>query len=106
VPTDPEFVIPVASWSFSAVASDPVVSTGEPLVVQVTGVLANNEGIYPGTPITVHVGATTATCHTDPFGECMLTISNPPIGTDAIYATYTGYGRSYRSPTSHVTVQS
>ena len=39
-------------------------------------------------------------------GECLLTISNPPIGSDSIYATYTGYGKSYQSPTSHVTVQS
>jgi hypothetical protein len=106
VPTDPEFVIPVASWNFSAVASAPVVSNGGPLVVQVTGVRANSEGIYPGTPITVHVGATTAACHADPFGECMLTIPNPPVGADVIYATYTGYGRSYQSPMSRVTVQS
>ena len=106
VPTDPEFVIPVPSSNFSAIASQPVVSDGTQLVVQVTGVRANDEGIYPGTPITVHVGATTSTCHTNPFGECMLTISNPPIGSDSIYATYTGYGRSYRSPTSLVTVQS
>lgn len=106
VPTEPEFVIPVASSSFRAVASQPVIASGEPLVVQVTGVRANNEGIYPGTPITVHVGATSAVCHTDPFGECMLTFANPAVGTDAIYATYTGYGRSYQSPMSQVTVQS
>jgi len=106
VPTDPEFVIPVASWNFSAVASAPVVSAGAPLVVQVTGVRANDEGIYPGTPITVHVGATATTCHTDPFGECILTIPNPPVGTDSIYATYSGYGKSYQSPMSHVSVQS
>ena len=106
VPTEPEFVIPVASSNFSATASAPVVSQGEPVVVQVTGVRANDEGIYPGSPITVHVGSTIANCHTSPFGECLLTISNPPIGSDSIYATYTGYGRSYQSPTSHVTVQS
>jgi hypothetical protein len=106
VPTEPEFVIPVASSNFRALASEPVVTSDEPLVVQVTGVRANSEGIYPGTPITVHVGATTASCHTDPFGECLLTIANPIVGTDAIYATYTGYGKSYRSPMSHVTVQS
>jgi len=106
VPTDPEFAIPVASSNFSAVASERVVSNSGPLVVQVTGVRANNEGIYPNSPITVHVGSTITSCHTNPFGECLLTISNPPIGSDPIYATYTGYGRSYRSPTSHVTVQS
>jgi hypothetical protein len=106
VPTDPEFVIPVASLSFNAMASAPVVSQVGPVVVQVTGVLANNEGIYPNSTITVHVGATIAYCRPNPFGECLLTISNPPIGSDSIYATYTGYGRSYQSPTSHVTVQS
>jgi len=106
VPTDPEFVIPVASSNFDATASEPVVTHGGPLVVQVTGVLANREGIYPNSTITVHVGATIVHCHPNPFGECLLTISNPPIGSDSIYATYTGYGRSYRSPTSHVTVQS
>jgi len=66
-------------------------------VVQVTGVRANNEGIYPGSPITVHVGTTIASCHSNPFGECLLTISNPPIGSDSIYATYAGYGTSYQS---------
>ena len=106
VATDPEFVIPVASSTFSAVPSEPVVSGGAPLVVQVTGVRANNEGIYPGSPITVHVGTTIASCHSNPFGECLLTISNPPIGSDSIYATYAGYGTSYQSGTSHVVVQS
>jgi len=106
VPTDPEFVIPVASSNFSAIASEPVASQSEPVVVQVTGVRANDEGIYPGSPITVHVGATMASCHASPFGECLVTISNPPVGSDSIYATYTGYGRSYRSPASLVTVQS
>ena len=106
VPTDPEFVIPVASSAFSAVASEPAVSQDGPVVVQVTGVRANNEGIYPTSTITVHVGATSDSCHPNPFGECLITVSNPPIGSDSIYATYTGYGRSYQSPTSHVTVQS
>ena len=106
VPTDPEFVIPVASLNFNAMASEPVVSQGAPVVVQVTGVRANNEGIYPNSTITVHVGATIAYCHPNPFGECLLAISNPPIGSDSIYATYTGYGRSYQSSTSHVTIQS
>lgn len=105
VPTDPEFVIPVASLYFNATASAPVVSPGGQVVVQVTGVLANSEGFYPNSLITVHVGATIAYCHPNPFGECLLTISNPPIGSDSIYATYTGYGRSYRSPATHVTVQ-
>ena len=106
VPTDPEFVIPVASSTFNAVASEAVVPRGGPLLVQVTGVRANNEGIYPTSTITVHVGARVVDCHPNPFGECLLTISNAPIGTDSIYATYTGYGTSYQSPTSHVRVVS
>jgi hypothetical protein len=106
VPTDPEFVIPVTSTSFSAIAVEPVFSSGSPVVVQVTGVRANAEGIYPNSTITVHFGAKTAFCHPNPFGECLLTISNPPLGSDSIYATYTGYGTSYESPTSHVTIQS
>ncbi len=106
VPTDPEFVIPVASWTFSATASEPVVSQGTPLVVQVTGVRANSEGIYPNSLITVHVGSRVATCYPNPFGECLITISNPPVGSSMISATYTGYGTSYQSPASHVTVQS
>ena len=106
VPTDPEFVIPVASLSLSAVPSVPVVSQGGPLVVQVTGVRANSLGFYPITTISVHVGATIAYCHPSPFGQCLVTISHPPFGSDSIYATYTGYGTSYQSPTSHVTVHS
>jgi hypothetical protein len=106
IPTDPEFVIPVSSLSLSAVPSEPVISQGGPVEVQVTGVRANSLGFYPITTITVHVGVVTTTCHPNPFGECLVTISNPPIGSDSIYATYTGYGTSYRSPTAHVTVHS
>jgi len=106
VPTDPEFVIPVAAWTFSAMASEPEVAQGTPLVVQVTGVRANSEGIYPNSPITVHVGSRVTTCRANPFGECLITISNPPVGSSMIYATYTGYGTSYQSPATHVTVQS
>jgi hypothetical protein len=106
VATDPEFVIPTASLNLAAISSTPVVAHGDAVVVQVTGVRANNEGIYPITTITVHVGAALAHCHPNPFGECLLTVSNPPVGLDAIYATYSGFGRSYQSPTSHVRVQS
>ena len=106
VPTDPEFVIPVASSSFSAMASAPVVAPGAALVVQVTGVRANSEGIYPNSVITVHVGSTITSCHPNPFGECLISIAKPPVGSSSIYATYTGYGTSYQSPASHVTVQS
>jgi len=74
--------------------------------VQVTGVLANSEGIYPTSMITVHFGASLTYCHPSPFGECLITLSNPNVGPTSIYATYSGYGRSYRSPTFHVTVES
>jgi hypothetical protein len=76
------------------------------VVVQVTGVLANSVGIYPTSVITVHFGATVADCHANPFGECLVTIPHPTLGPTSIYATYTGYGRSYRSTTWHVTIVS
>ena len=104
VMTDPEFAIPVTSWSFSAVTTSPVVSRSTPVVVQVTGVLANSQGIYPTSAITVHFGTRLSYCHPNPFGECLITIPNPPLGRASIFATYTGYGRSYRSPTSLVTI--
>jgi hypothetical protein len=105
VTTDPEFVIPVASWNFSAVTTESVIPQSAPVVVQVTGVVANSEGIYPTSVITVHFGARVVYCHANPFGECLITISNPPIGRASIYATYTGYGRSYVSSTSYVTIE-
>jgi hypothetical protein len=103
-PSDPESAIPVASRKFNAATMGPVVSQSVPVVVQVTGVLANSEGIYPTSMITVHFGANLTYCHPSPFGECLITVSNPSVGPASIYATYTGYGRSYRSPTFHVTV--
>jgi hypothetical protein len=106
VPSDPEFAIPVSSSNLDAVPSEPVVPPGGPVVVQVTGVRANSLGFYPIATITVHVGATIVTCKPNPFGECLVTIANLPIGSEPIYATYTGYGTSYRSPTTHVTVRS
>jgi hypothetical protein len=106
VATDPEFVIPTATADFAAVASAPVVARADPVVIQVTGVRANDEGIYPVTTITVHVGPATLQCHPNPFGECLVTVANAPLGSDAIYATYSGFGRSYQSPMSHVRVQS
>jgi hypothetical protein len=105
VPSDPEFVIPTASSSLDAVASAPDVTQGDPVVVQVTGVRANAEGIYPITTITVHLGAMIVYCHPNPFGECLLTISHPPVGFDPITASYSGFGSSYQSPTSHVRVE-
>ena len=101
-PTDPEFVIPVSRWALDATA--PRVSGGASAVVQVTGVIANSEGIYPSTTVSVHFGPRLVTCHPNPFGECVLTISNPPIGRNQLFATYSGYGRSYRSPTHDVDV--
>jgi hypothetical protein len=102
--SDPEFVIPVASWSFNAVTTQRVIAQSAWVVVQVTGVLANSQGIYPTSLITVHFGEQVAYCHPNPFGECLITIANPAVGATSIYATYTGYGRSYQSPTSHVTI--
>lgn len=104
--TDPEFVIPVARWSLSAVTAQSVMSASEPIIVQVTGVIANSEGIYPTTVVTVHFGSKLAFCHPNPFGECLVTIANPSQGSNSIYATYSGYGRSYSSPVSHVTITS
>jgi hypothetical protein len=105
VTTDPEFVIPVASWSFSAVTVEPAIPQSSPVVIQVTGVVANSEGEYPDSVITVHFGARALFCHPNPFGECLITVANPSVGATSIYATYTGYGRSYVSPTSHVTIE-
>jgi hypothetical protein len=101
-PTDPQFVIPIAVWALNATA--PPVSTGAAAVIQVTGVIANSEGIYPTTMVSVHFGPRLLTCDPNPFGECVLNLSDPPIGTNPLFATYSGYGRSYRSPTHDVEV--
>lgn len=102
--TDPEFVIPVARWTLSAVTAQPVMSQSEPVVVQVTGVIANSQGIYPVSVVTVHFGGTISHCYPNPFGECLIKIPNPPLGVASIYASYTGYGESYTSPVSRVTI--
>jgi hypothetical protein len=101
-PTDPEFVIPVAAWSLDATAL-PVVAPS-PALVQITGVIANGEGIYPTTVVSIHFGARLVACRPNPFGECAVTVANPQVGTVPMYATYSGYGRSYRSPTYEVRV--
>jgi hypothetical protein len=101
-PTDPEFVIPVAAWSLDATA--PAVVSPAPAHVQITGVIANGEGIYPTTVVSIHFGARLVLCRPNPFGECAVTVANPPVGTVPMYATYSGYGRSYRSPTYEVSV--
>lgn len=106
VATDPIFVVPESSWSFSATTAATVIAQSVPVVVQVSGVVANGEGVYPTSLITVHFGSRVTTCHANPFGECLITIPNPPVGSTSIFATYTGYGRSYRSPRSYVTIVS
>jgi hypothetical protein len=102
--TDPEFVIPVTKWTLSAVPSTPDGTQSSPVVVEVTGITANSQGIYPTTEVTLHFGTTLAYCRPNPFGECLVTIPHPREGVTPIFATYTGYGRSYASPISHVTV--
>ena len=104
VPTDPEWVIPVASWRFIATTPAPVESASTPVLVEVTGVLANSQGIYPENWMTIHVGARSFYCQPSWFGECYVKVAHPPLGRTAIYATYTGYGPSYRSPTTYVTI--
>jgi hypothetical protein len=112
-PTDPEFVIPVATWSLQVAAppsSTEAVPFASPsassLDLQLTGVIANSGGFYPVTTVVVHFGSTVETCRPNPFGECLITVTDPPIGAVPTYATYTGYGRSYRSPTIDLTIPS
>jgi hypothetical protein len=113
-PTDPEFVIPVAAWNLQVAAphgatSDPVPSdtpSTSSAELQLTGIIANSQGFYPVTTVSVHFGSTVETCKPNPFGECLITVSDPPTGAVPTYATYTGYGRSYRSPTQDIVVAS
>ncbi|MDE3147440.1 MAG: fibronectin type III domain-containing protein [Acidobacteriota bacterium] len=95
-PSDPEWVIPVSQWSLEAYLAP---STTTTLEVQVTGVIANSEGIYPQSPLTLHVGGAQYVCVPSPFGECVFHVARPPQAHLAIWASYTGYGVSYRSPT-------
>ena len=111
-PTDPEFVIPVASRSLQVAASISSSSQAVPsyspssssVDLQLTGVLANAEGFYPVTTVVIHLGATVESCRPNPFGECLITVSNPPAGAVPTYATYSGYGHSYRSATMDLTI--
>ncbi len=103
-PTDPEWVIPVSTWRLQAVTLTPTVPASQPATVQVTGVIANAEGIYPQSPVSVHFGIQTFSCVPSPFGECLITVAHPQLGRVAIFASYTGYGVSYRSPTNYVSV--
>jgi|GEM_PF-1486926 len=110
-PTDPEFVIPVATWSLDLSASStPAASmladtaASSSVVLQLTGIMANAEGFYPVTTVSVHFGSLLETCHPNPFGECLIAVHDPPSGHVPTFATYTGYGRSYRSPTRDVEI--
>jgi hypothetical protein len=113
-PTDPEFVMPVAAWSLQVAAPPAAIAESVPsdtsstssVELQLTGVIANSEGFYPVTTVSVHFGSTLETCRPNPFGECLITVSDPPTGADPTYATYTGYGRSYRSPTQDIVITS
>jgi hypothetical protein len=97
-PSNAEFVIPVPVWSLDTTTA-PVIPAGTPVAMQLTGIIANSAGFYPVTTVRVHFGAKVITCSPSPFGECIFKLAHPPIGTEQLFATYTGYGRSYRSPT-------
>jgi hypothetical protein len=114
-PTDPEFVTPVAAWSLAVTApSRTVEAASQPsdasgatsLDLQLTGIIANAQGFYPVTTVSIHFGSRVETCHPNPFGECLVTVIDPQTGAIPTFATYTGYGRTYRSPTSVVVVRS
>jgi hypothetical protein len=113
-PTDPEFVTPVAAQSLQVAAPRVATTESAPsdassassVELQLTGVIANSEGFYPVTTVSVHFGSTLKTCRPNPFGQCLITVSNPPTGAIPTYASYTGYGRSYRSPTQDIVIAS
>jgi len=110
-PSDPEFVIPVGTWSLQATTAVPVVSDARAVQVQLTGVLANAEGIYPISVVTIHFGTLVTHCYPNVFGECLANFSTTVDAPTAMSASYTGYGHSYQSPVardyvSHVTVPS
>jgi len=103
-PTDPQRVVTVPTWSLQAVALTPTASSSLPLAIQVTGILANGEGIYPQSPVTVHFGVQTFYCVPSPFGECLINVPHPQLGRVAISASYTGYGAYHQSAISYVLV--
>jgi hypothetical protein len=106
VPSDPEMVIPVPSAKFNVTTAAPVVLDTSPVVLQATGEVYNNLGIYPHSLVTVHYNARVLTCKPNPFGECLLTVNDPSAGGVTISASYTGYGVFYSSPVNHITVAS
>jgi hypothetical protein len=99
VPTDPEFVIPIAVWTLSAFTT-PVWTSTSTVIIQVTGIKANSLGFYPTSLVTIRFGSRATSCRPNPFGECLVAVSNPSPGPAAISVTYTGYGVSYRSPST------
>ena len=103
-PTDPEKVVSVPTWRLQAAVSTLAVSVSQPVTIQVTGVIANSEGIYPQNPVTIHFGVQTLSCVPSPFGECLINVPRLQLGRVAISASYTGYGVSYHSSTSYLTV--
>ncbi len=103
-PTDPQWVITVPKWTLQAVTSSPTMPVSQPVTIQVTGVVANAEGIYPQSPVTVHFGTQTFYCVPSSFGECLIDVPHPQLGRVAMSASYTGYGVYYHSPTSYVTI--
>jgi hypothetical protein len=113
-PTDPEFVIPVAAWSLQVAAPPAASATSVPAdtsapstgELQLTGVIANSEGFYPVTTVSIHFGSSLKTCRPNPFGECLITVTDPPTSAVPTYASYTGYGHSYRSPTQDIVFRS
>jgi hypothetical protein len=113
-PTDPEFATPVAAQSLQVAAPRDATTESGPsdasstssVELQLTGVIANSEGFYPVTTVSVHFGSTLKTCRPNPFGQCLITVSDPPTGAIPTYASYTGYGRSYRSPTQDIVIAS
>ncbi len=105
-PTDPQWVITVPKWTLQAVTLSPTVAASLPATIQVTGIIANSEGIYPQSLVTIHFGTQTFFCVPSSFGECLIDVPHPQLGRVAISASYTGYGVFYRSPTTYVTVLS
>lgn len=104
--SDPYFVIPVASWTFAVTSPVPVVLLGAKIPVQVTGIQANSEGIFPVTTVTVDVGSQRETCRPSPFGECLFSIPTAHAGVVSLAGSYSGYGRYYAARASHVWVAS
>ncbi len=103
-PSDPEWVVPVAHWTLATWSPTPTVKAGHVVTIYVTGILANAEGIYPQSPVSVHVGTTLLTCVPSPFGECRFDLRAPAPGLLHLWSSYTGYGSYYQSPVTTLRV--